>query len=204
MLPSLYIATICLGICVVNATDAENLFTFRHPWENRPPVSQEAKEFQILQDSCSSTNTFRRYEVNHFGLGSGLQSFSKALCNAHHARMPLYVEPTMWIWNDREFCSRQGNFSNPLECYFGPGIAASSCNLTHKMDQQGQYWVRYKCPKYVVDDGDALSVFNFEGHFYEFLFSHVNPQVVQLAKKAALEVFRSNKSPENMLTIHIR
>jgi hypothetical protein len=169
-------------LCASASASAEKLmFSFRHNWEHRELVSKQSKEIQALQDSCGQMKSYKKYRLNSYGMGSGLQSLSKAMCNAHHTGLPLFIEAYDWIWNDVEFCHNQGNFSNPLECYFGPGIAPSSCDLRRHSEQEGQYWVRYNCPKYVVDDGDMMEVFKFEGHFYEFLFQHLVSRAWRLA-----------------------
>ena len=161
------------GVSTAQVEIQPRVFAFRYIWDNRTLVSDVAKRLQAMQNSCSTVSNYRKYSINNYGLGSGLESLAKAMCNSYDAGFPLYVMPTKWVWNDAEFCDRQGNFTNPLECYFGTGIAATSCNLHISEKQQQQYWIRYKCPKLVIDDGDVLEVFKFEGYFYEFLFQHI-------------------------------
>jgi hypothetical protein len=116
-----------------------------------------------------------------------------------------------WIWNDEDFCTKQQTpynieqTKNPLQCYFGnvftPCADDSSSSAYAKPHVP---WIQWKCPKYVNHPGNITGIWDLNSAATEYLFSQVNPAIINLVEQEALKIFGSEGAPEKMITIHIR
>ena len=112
---------------------------------------------------------------------------------------------------DEDFCQNQPapynieKTGNPLQCYFGnvftPCVEESPTTAEMKPHVQ---WQQLKCPRLVNHVGNYTASTNIHSDVTEYMFSQVNPAVVDLVEKEALKIFGRNGAPEKMITVHIR
>jgi hypothetical protein len=196
MIISVLLVVAPIAIC----TDAVGV-KLRHRWENRPPQLEFARKMVENQHDCKKQRG--SYGLNQYGMGSGLISLSHAMCTCmeHDCSAIVQKHPTDWIWNDVEFCKTQNSYNSTLGCYFGPLF--NQCPPIDK--NEGLYWVNFvKCPHVVNHPGNLKGIYHFHANTFEYLFSHVNPEIVRRAEVEAEKIFGPSGSPDNMITVHIR
>lgn len=170
-----------------------------------------------LQQQCSNERR-TAYVINNYGMGSGLISLSQAFCHGLEHKNTIQLGSDAWIWYDTEFCaaghSSDSNRTSTgssgsskvhesvggLDCYFGNII--QSCSW--KKNAAPAAWMRLECPTVGAHPWEYEKRVDYYGDFFNFLFSRLNPRLIALANKAITSTFGSDKSPENMITVHIR
>ena len=172
-------------------------------WLNRKLFSKIALKLKEKEKECSSSRNL--YSLNNYGMGSSLISVSKAACNSLEEGLTLSLinASNGWIWNSEEFCSKyQIDHQNPLNCYFRNTF--SYCKGKEIKTSKHVHWVQYRCPHILSDEYNFTAQFQFQGEFFEYLFSDIHPEVIKRAEIEAEKIFGSNGSPDNMITVHIR
>eukprot|EP01039_Chlorochromonas_danica_P001742 gene1742-1902_t len=165
-------------------------------WINRPLHSSLAKEIHEHQSKC--TPKVVRHWQQKSGMGSDLHIWTQAVCNAMHVGETLLQLDEPWIWNDKEFC-KDGNHTQPFSCYFNLQSHCPHATILNHPAKWTNGW--NMCPKY-IQDMDSRQIFRAAA--IEYLFSNLNPRLVQEAQNAIKEVFGSSGIPQDMITLHVR
>lgn len=102
-----------------------------------------------------------------------------------------------WPWNDPVFCSADEH-KQPFSCYFS---LKSEC--PHSANNQSAAIANdySKCPKYIHDLKSRTA---FRAAAMEYMFSNLNPALIEEARKAIADVFGQQGIPEDLITVHIR
>jgi len=156
-----------------------------------------AKIIQEHQSNCTGTVKFNpRMTV---GFGSEIHIWSQALCNSMQSGTTLLQLNENWQWNDEKFC-KTAPHKQPFSCYFNvrtecPHSApASDQPITHNNRMT-------RCPKYIRDMDSRRA---FRAAAMEYLFSDLNPALVDEARRSIVDVFGQEGVPEDLITMHVR
>jgi len=104
-----------------------------------------------------------------------------------------------WIWNDAALCN--GTHAQPLSCYFNVQL---ECPNSKKVSEKKIAWTNdfhRGCPKYIQDMDTRHA---FRAAAMEYLFSNLNPRLIEEAEAAIEGVFGPEGIPQNMITLHLR
>eukprot|EP00981_Chlorochromonas_danica_P003423 scaffold654_cov207-Ochromonas_danica.AAC.8 len=188
------VVLLCLNL-FVHSRSEHLTHELNNIWINRPLHSSLAKTIHEHQKKCTSKVAL--YSNRIFGMGSNLHVWTQAVCNAMQAGETLIQSDETWIWNDKEFC-KDGNHTQPLSCYFNLQFHCPNAADVHPAKWTNGWNM---CPKY-IKDMDSRQVFRSAA--IEYLFSNLNPRLVQEAQNAIKEVFGSSGIPKDMITLHVR
>lgn len=156
-----------------------------------------AKIIHKHQSACSEKVYY--FHQNNWGMGSDLHTWTQAVCNSMQKESTLLEQTEPWIWNDRAFCG-DAYKKQPLTCYFN--LQNHCPNTPAHPERMMSYNHSYdRCPKYIQDDRTRQE---FRAAAIEYLFSNINPRLVQAAEAQILNVFGDFGIPENMFTVHLR
>ena len=167
-------------------------------WTKRELHSPLAKEIALHQSKCTSPTHNNTRRTN--GMGSELHVWSQALCNSMQVGKTLVQVDQPWQWNDPALCNatESSEHKQPLSCYFN---VRSECP-PHPEDGAVSFGNRFdNCPKYIQDLPSRTA---FRSAAMEYLFSNLNPALVDEARKAIVDVFGETGIPADLFTVHIR
>eukprot|EP01039_Chlorochromonas_danica_P006638 gene6638-7332_t len=188
------VVLLCLNL-FVHSRSEHLTHELNNIWINRPLHSSLAKTIHEHQKKCTSKVAL--YSNRIFGMGSNLHVWTQAVCNAMQAGETLIQSDENWIWNDKAFC-KGGNHIQPFSCYFN--LQSHCPNATNVYGAKWSHELDM-CPKY-IRDMDSRKVFRSAA--IEYLFSNLNPRLVEEAQHAIKEVFGSSGIPKDMITLHVR
>ena len=170
----------------------------RRKWLNRNLHSEAAQVFARKQADCGGYQL--RLLMPRSGLGSALHSWSQIMYNAHERGANVLMKGA-WKWEYKQLCSDSEPYS-PLSCYF-PG--AQPCPLRNHqplvVEMPSPIWQNPE--KLHLEQGEKL-IQPRRTAAMEYLFSHVNPVLVELVELTAAELFGPLGTPDQMITVHIR
>jgi len=133
-------------------------------------------------------------------MGSEIHVWSQALCKSMQDGKTLVQANQLWQYNDPALCNATGmsEHAQPLSCYFN---IRSECS-PHPNDQAADSRNGFdQCPKYIQDLPTRTA---FRSAAMEYLFSNLNPALVDEARKAIIDVFGKKGIPKDLITVHIR
>jgi hypothetical protein len=187
----------------------------RYDWSRLAPLSTMARRVHQHQSDCSKPRIV--HFMNNNGMGSDIHQWAISLCHALEMDATLLTAPPekkdgnwykYWIWEDQALCS-EAELANPLSCYFGPAKTTKKCDnalaaCKHPADTncvisrgQGAFL------KEPVERFCALGS-EWTSAAVEYLFSPMDPRVVEAAESAISTVFGAEGIPPAMITVHMR
>ena len=189
---------ICLYRLLVLCTAGHRARDLNYAWSNRELHSPLAKEIAGHQSKCTAPVYNNKRGTN--GMGSELHVWSQALCNSMQEGKTLMQVNQSWQWNDPAMCNATGHdeHTQPLSCYFN---IHSHCP-PHPDDRVVDFGNGFdRCPQFIQDLPTRTA---FRAAAMEYLFSNLNPALVDEARHAIDEVFGAKGIPEDLITVHIR
>ena len=132
-------------------------------------------------------------------MGSDLHIWTQAVCNSMQIGATLMQSTDKWAWNDAAFCKGTAS-AQPLSCYFNVQL---ECPESEKVSEKKIVWTNeyHQCPKYIHDMDSRQA---FRAAAIEYLFSNLNPRLVEETEAAIKGVFGPEGIPQNMITLHQR
>lgn len=187
-----FISCICCVVLICSAKRVTHDLNYK--WSNRELHSPMAKEIAGHQSKCTSpTNHIKRRQ---FGMGSEIHTWSQALCNSMQAGKTLMQVNETWEYNDSSLCN--ATHSQPFSCYFNVHSECPVSSEDKPIDIVNEF---DRCPKYIHDLASRKA---FRSATTEYLFSNLNPALVDEARKAIVDVFGNEGIPNELITVHVR
>ena len=183
----------------------------RRDWTSNPVRSPLALQIQAQQNNCSlPAASF--YVDDSFGLGSHLNVWSQAMCNAMQDAQRVRTYNPNWIWMDQEYCGADQAKRSPLLCYFP--LAEDRCRHAAATTQQYSWsdepWAlnvtspkneRLRCS--LVREQGMLA--DFRTASTEYLFQSLSPLIIREAQRQLGALFGpEGQAPDDMITVHLR
>lgn len=180
----------------------------RLDWKNLNPTSALARRFQRHQENCSLPLANFKFR-NRFGLGSDLHVWGQALCNSlhHNVRIRTVLD---WLWMDQQECQ---NPLTPMSCYFPYSELQCPGDLQLAKDHptfDDAFFNISRGPRQGTVSWDCPSILLHRTREYvqmaamEWLFGRLSPHVVREAERQHQTVFRGSKTPDDLVTVHVR
>ena len=192
---------VLVHLCLINVSADENNNSstqkLSYKWENRELHSPMAKTIAEHQSKCSHQVYY--HGQRNYGMGSDLHIWTQAVCNSMQTGSTLLQLDEPWIWNDRSFCKPE-ELNQPLNCYFNiqkhcPGSVA---HYPKQIKWTNEFT---KCPKFIHD---LPSRQIFRAAAIEYLFSNLNPRLIDETEQNIIDIFGSEGIPKDLITVHVR
>lgn len=170
-------------------------------------LSPLARRIVTHQTNCSLPIATYHMD-NSFGLGSHLNVWSQALCNAWEAGYRIQTYNPSWLWLDQTYCDPNQAKESPLLCYFP--MAESQCSDDFNNNKNVTSFVNVSDPKqsrlrcsWLKEQPDFVP--HFRAASMEFLFRQISPIIVQEAERQIGLLFGSKGIvPQDLITVHMR
>lgn len=132
------------------------------------------------------------------------------MCNAFeqgyrmHSAVNVESESPWWIWMDQEYCTT--NKQDPMTCYFPSSEEPSSnaCSNNEVTNITVNDPRAYRCELVQQQNMTRRQRDDYRASATEYLFSKLNPLVLQEAQRQIGIVFPDAVAPPNLITVHIR